>query len=69
MYSETYELAFYDHDGMIDSIQQYRTEAEAREAMNYFDEPDSAELYSIITLSKTVWSPESRNIILESFCF
>ncbi len=66
----TYELTFYDLNEKVDSIQQYRTETEAREAMKLFDEPASVELYSMITLTKTEWLVNNRRVLLDvlSFC-
>ena len=52
---KTYEITFYGPDGAPDSTQQYTEEAAAREAFRTFDEPDSAELYSRITLSVYDW--------------
>ena len=52
----TYELAFYDREGNEESVQQHTNEADARAAMELFNEPDSAELYSRITLSAYDWA-------------
>lgn len=52
----TYEITFYDRDGGIDSVQQHTDEALARSILQMFDEPDSAELYSRITLAAHDWS-------------
>ena len=52
----TYELTFYDLRGEIDSAQQHTDEALARSILLLFDEPDSAELYSRITLIAHDWS-------------
>lgn len=52
----TYEIAFFDLRGGIDSIQQHTDEATARAVLRMFDEPDSAELYSRITLTAHDWS-------------
>ena len=51
----TYELTFYDREGEVESIQEYTNEADAREAMDLFREPDSAELYSRIVLTAYDW--------------
>lgn len=66
---ETYELTFYDKAEHIDSIQQYRTEEEARTAFNLFNEPDSAELYSMITLTKTEWAVNARQVFIDALIF
>ena len=64
----TYEVTFYDKDGEEDSVQQHTTEESAKEIMKLFDEPDSAELYSRITLTAYEWSTgESR--FLEELTF
>ena len=52
----TYEITFYSLSGGIDSIQQHTDEASARSILRLFDEPDSAELYSRITLTAHDWS-------------
>ena len=52
----TYEITFYNLSGGIDSIQQHTDEAAARAVLRMFDEPDSAELYSRITLTAYDWS-------------
>ena len=52
----TYEITFFDLNGGIDSTQQYTDEAIARSVLRLFDEPDSAELYSRITLVSHDWS-------------
>ena len=67
--SETYEVTFYDKDEKIDSIQQYRTEEEARTVFNLFNEPDSVDLYSMITLTKTEWIVNARQIFIDALVF
>jgi hypothetical protein len=52
----TYELTFYDREGEVESIQEHTNEADARETMDLFREPDSAELYSRITLTAYDWT-------------
>lgn len=52
----TYEIAFYDLQGQLDSSQQHTDETTARSILRLFDEPDSAELYSRITLTAYDWS-------------
>lgn len=56
----TYEIAFYDLHGQLDSAQQHTDEATAQSILRLFDEPDSAELYSRITLTAHDWSPGSE---------
>lgn len=51
----TYELRFYDQRGTLDSTQQHTDEATARSILRLFDEPDSAEVYSRITLTAHDW--------------
>lgn len=51
----TYEITFTRLDGKPDEVQQYTTEAVAKEAFGLFDEPNSAELYSRIQLSRHDW--------------
>ena len=62
----TYELNFYDLSGNLDSIQQYRTEEDARAAMKMFDEENSAEIYSRIILIKTEWDKRVRQYWLDT---
>lgn len=52
----TYEIAFYDLQGQLDSCQQHTDETTARSILRLFDEPDSAELYSRTTLTAYDWS-------------
>ena len=52
----TYELNFYNREGKVESVQEYTNEANARAAMDLFREPDSAELYSRITLTAYDWT-------------
>ena len=51
----TYELTFYDQEGNEESAQQHTNESDARAAMELFNEPDSAEMYSCITLTAYDW--------------
>ena len=51
----TYELTFYDREGEVDSIQEHTNESDACAALDLFREPDSAELYSRITLTAYDW--------------
>lgn len=48
----TYEVTFTRLDGQPDEIQQHTSEELARECFRLFDEPDSAEMYSKIELSR-----------------
>lgn len=52
----TYDITFYDLQGGVDSIQQYADEATGRAILRLFDEPESAEFYSLITLIAHDWS-------------
>ena len=67
--TETFELTFYNLFNKIDSIQQYRNEEEARQAMKLFDEPVSAEMYSKITLSKTKWFGTLQEVPIDKLVF
>lgn len=60
MVNTTYEIAFYDLQGQLDSAQQHTDEATAQSILRLFDEPDSAELYSRITLTAHDWSTGSE---------
>ena len=51
----TYEIAFTRLDGQSEEVQQYTDESIARECFRLFDEPDSAELYSRIRLTRRDW--------------
>lgn len=51
----TYEITFTRLDGQPEEVQQHTDEAFARECFRLFDEPDSAELYSRIQLSRHDW--------------
>mgnify|MGYP007070095102 CR=1 FL=1 len=59
----TYELTFYDRDGEEDSVQQYTDEATGREVLSLFDEADSAELYSRITLTAYDWTTDTETTL------
>ena len=64
----TYEISFYDRHGVIDRVQQYTEEALARSILQMFNEPDSAELYSRITLTAHDW-PSGIDTELASLIF
>ena len=51
----TYEITFTRLDGQPDEIQQHTREELARESFRLFDEPDSAEMYSRICLTRHDW--------------
>lgn len=51
----TYEITFTRLDGQPEEVQQHTDEAFARECFRLFDEPDSAELYSRIRLTRHDW--------------
>ena len=69
MFSETYEITFYNKEGRVDSVQQYRNEKEARRSLALFHDPISVEMYSKITFSKTEWRPDAISTILDTFVF
>ena len=60
MRDRTYELVFYDRDGQVDSEQDYTDRETALEAFRFFDEPDSAELYSRIVLQEYDWQTRTE---------
>lgn len=51
----TYEITFTWLDDQPEEVQQYTDESIARECFQLFDEPDSAELYSRIRLTRHDW--------------
>ena len=51
----TYEITFTRLDDQPEEVQQYTDEGFARECFRLFDEPDSAELYSRIRLTRHDW--------------
>lgn len=59
----TYEITFTRLDGQPDEVQQYTAEAAAREAFGLFDEPDSAELYSRIRLTRHDWETGADELL------
>lgn len=61
----TYELTFYDRDGEEDSVQQYTDEQTGREVLSLFDEPNSEELYSRITLTAYDWNAKESRFLAE----
>ena len=64
----TYEVTFTRLDGQPDEIQQHTSEELARECFRLFDEPDSAEMYSKIELSRHDWET-GMDEILETMTF
>nr|DAL46518.1 MAG TPA_asm: hypothetical protein [Caudoviricetes sp.] len=64
----TYEITFTRLDGQPDEIQQHTSEELARECFRLFDEPDSAEMYSRIELSRHDWETATDEI-LETMTF
>ncbi len=64
----TYEIIFTRLDGQPDEIQQHTSEEMARECFRLFDEPDSAEMYSKIELSRHDWET-GMDEILETMTF
>lgn len=63
-----YEITFTRLDGQPDEIQQHTSEELARECFRLFDEPDSAEMYSKIELSRHDWETGADEI-LETMTF
>lgn len=63
----TYEITFTHRDGE-EEVQQHTREDDAREAFRMFDEPDSAEIYSGIRLTRYDWETGSEEL-LESMSF
>lgn len=55
MAEKTYDLVFYDLAGAEDSTQSFNDRSTAEEALHLFNEPDSAEMYSRITLVEYNW--------------
>ena len=64
----TYEITFTRLDGQPDEIQQHTSEELARECFRLFDEPDSAEMYSKIQLTRHDWKTGADEI-LETMTF
>lgn len=56
MAEKTYDLVFYDLAGVEDSTQSFNDLGAAEEALQLFDEPDSAEMYSRIALVEYDWT-------------
>ena len=55
----TYEITFTRLDGQPYEIQQHTSEELERECFRLFDEPDSAELYSRIRLTRHDWETDT----------
>lgn len=55
----TYEITFTRLDDQPEEVQQYTDEDFARECLRLFDEPDSAELYSRIRLTRHDWENDT----------
>ena len=56
MPTTTYEMTFYDLSGREDSRAQHTNAKDAWDAFRVFAEPDSAEVYSRITLTAHNWT-------------
>ena len=54
----TYEITFTRLDDQTEEVQQYTDEGFARECFRLFDEPDSAEMYSRIQLTRHDWETD-----------
>lgn len=65
----TYEITFYDRRDRVDSVQQYNDSKEAWDMFRLYDEPDSADLYSCITLTQVDWRSGSKGSLLEILFF
>ena len=63
MPDKTYEMLFLNRDGSMNSQQQYTDFAEALAAFRLFVEPQSAELYSGITLLEHDWTSGKNRIV------
>lgn len=50
-------------DGQPDETQQYTDEGFARECFRLFDEPDSAEMYSRIRLTRHDWETGTDEVL------
>ena len=59
----TYEITFTRLDDPPEEVQQYTMESIARECFRLFDEPDSAEVYSRIRLSRHDWETGADEIL------
>ena len=59
----TYEITFTRLDGQPEEVQQYTDEGFARECFRLFDEPDSAEMYSKIQLTRHDWKTCADEIL------
>ena len=59
----TYEITFTRLDDQTKEVQQYTDEGFARECFLLFDEPDSAEMYSRIRLSRHDWETGADEIL------
>ena len=59
----TYQITYYDRSGAEDSVQQYSAGECAWDAFRAFAEPDSAELYSRITLTAYDWTANTEKAL------
>ena len=59
----TYEITFTRLDDQTEEVQQYTDEGLARECFRLFDEPDSAEMYSRIQLTRHDWETDEDEIL------
>ena len=59
----TYEITFTRLDDQPEEVQQYTDEGLARECFRLFDEPDGAEMYSRIRLSRYDWETGADEIL------
>ena len=63
MNEKTYELTFLNREGGVDSQQFYTDLPTALAAFRSFVEPESAELYSGITLMEHDWTTRQDRIV------
>ena len=56
MAEKSFDLVFYGLAGAEDSTQSFNDLGTAEEALQLFDEPDSAEMYSRIALVEYDWT-------------
>jgi len=63
MLEKTYELTFLYKDGGMDKGQEFSVLPTALEAFRCFVEPDSADIYSGVTLTEYDWTSRQDRII------
>ena len=63
MPEKTYELTFLYRDGGMDKGQEFNSLPTALEAFRCFVEPDSADIYSGVTLTEYDWKTRQERIV------